>query len=117
MESHLVCRNLTVMGRRTSVRLEPENWIALEEISKREGCTQHDIASLIALKKKSNISLTSAIRVFITLYYRSATDYVYSGPRYKDMDWCGHPSTSDGCISEKIEAVLSQFKKETSFKS
>lgn len=70
--STLVSRNITVMGRRTSVRLEPEMWTALKEIARREGCRIHDICSLIQMRKNPNTSLTAAIRVFLMLYYRAA---------------------------------------------
>lgn len=69
----LVSRNITVMGRRTSVRLEPQMWTALREIAKREQCTIHDICSLISVRKNEKTSLTAAIRVFIMLYFRAAT--------------------------------------------
>ena len=69
----LVSRNITVMGRRTSVRLEPEMWMALREISKREQCTIHDVCTLVAVRKNSNTSLTAAIRVFLMLYFRAAS--------------------------------------------
>ena len=72
-KSTLVSRNITVLGRRTSVRLEPEMWNALREISKREQCKIHDICSLIQLRKNPNTSLTAAIRVFLVLYYRAAS--------------------------------------------
>jgi predicted DNA-binding ribbon-helix-helix protein len=68
----LVSRNITVTGRRTSVRLEPEMWEALREIARREQCKIHDICSLIQLRKNPNTSLTAAIRVFLMLYYRAA---------------------------------------------
>jgi predicted DNA-binding ribbon-helix-helix protein len=42
--STLLSRNITVGGRRTSVRLEPEMWNSLYDIAKRENCTIHDIA-------------------------------------------------------------------------
>ncbi len=71
-KSSLVSRNITVVGRRTSVRLEPEMWNALREISKREQCSIHDISSLIQLRKNPATSLTAAIRVFLMLYYRAA---------------------------------------------
>ena len=48
---------------RTSVRLEPEMWQSLHEISDRERCTIHELCSLIQLKKAKNSSLTAAIRV------------------------------------------------------
>lgn len=71
-KSSLVSRNITVLGRRTSVRLEPEMWKELKAISKREACTIHDLCSLISLRKGKNSSLTAAIRVFLMLYYRAA---------------------------------------------
>jgi predicted DNA-binding ribbon-helix-helix protein len=71
--STLVSRNITVRGRRTSVRLEPEMWTALREIAKREQCRIHDICSLIDLRKNPRTSLTAAIRVFLMLYYRAAS--------------------------------------------
>ena len=72
-KSTLVSRNITVLGRRTSVRLEPEMWRALKDISTREGCTIHDLCSLISLRKNPRTSLTAAIRVFLMLYYRASS--------------------------------------------
>lgn len=72
-KSTLVSRNITVFGRRTSVRLEPEMWMALRELAKRERCSIHDICTLIYVRKNENTSLTAAIRVFIMLYFRAAT--------------------------------------------
>ncbi len=68
----LVIRNITIRGRRTSVRLEPEMWQALLQIARRERCSVHDICTLIHLGKTSTTSLTAAIRVFLMLYYRAA---------------------------------------------
>lgn len=72
-KSTLVSRNITILGRRTSVRLEPEMWMALKEIAKRERCTIHDICSLISLRKNEKTSLTAAIRVFLMLYFRASS--------------------------------------------
>lgn len=74
IRSTLISRNITVCGRRTSVRLEPEMWLAIREIAKREACTVHDICTLIQARKNQNTSLTAAIRVFIMLYFRAATN-------------------------------------------
>ncbi len=71
--STLVSRNITVSGRRTSVRLEPEMWRALKEISSRENCSIHELCSLIGFRKNKRTSLTAAIRVFLMLYFRAAT--------------------------------------------
>jgi predicted DNA-binding ribbon-helix-helix protein len=72
-KSTLVSRNITVSGKRTSVRLEPAMWSALRDISRRERCTIHDLCSLIALRKKEKKSLTAAIRVFLMLYFRASS--------------------------------------------
>ncbi len=71
-KSSLVSKNITILGRRTSVRLEPEMWRELKNIAKREECSMHDICSLISLRKAENTSLTAAIRVFLMLYFRAA---------------------------------------------
>lgn len=71
--STLVSRNITVCGRRTSVRLEPEMWRALKEIAGRETCSIHELCSLISFRKNKRTSLTAAIRVFLMLYFRAAT--------------------------------------------
>ncbi len=73
IRSTLVSRNITILGRRTSVRLEPEMWNALRDIARREGCSMHDICSLINIRKNPRTSLTGAIRVFLMLYYRAAS--------------------------------------------
>ena len=72
-KSSLVSRNITVLGKRTSVRLEPEMWRELKGISEREHCTTHDLCSLISMRKNKRTSLTAAIRVFLMLYYRAAS--------------------------------------------
>ncbi len=86
-KSTLVSRNITVLGRRTSVRLEPEMWSALREIARREDCKIHDICSLIHLRKNQDTSLTAAIRVFLMLYYRAAaTEEGYRRAGHGDFD-------------------------------
>ena len=68
IKTTLVSRNITMRGRRTSVRLEPEMWTSLRDIAKRENCSIHDICSLISLRKNPQTSLTAAIRVFLISY-------------------------------------------------
>ncbi len=72
VKSTLVLKNITVNGKRTSIRLEPEMWGELKNIAKREKCSIHDICSLINARKNENTSLTAAIRVFLMLYFRAA---------------------------------------------
>ena len=71
-KTSLISRNITVLGHRTSIRLEPEMWTSLREISTREKCTIHDLCTVDSIRKSPNTSLTAAIRVFIMLYFRSA---------------------------------------------
>ena len=68
----LVSRNVVVGKHRTSIRLEPEMWVALKDVCRRERATLHDICSLVATEKPTGTSLTAAIRVFIMAYFRSA---------------------------------------------
>lgn len=71
-KSTLISKNVTVHGKRTSIRLEPEMWTAIKEIAKRERCTIHRICTIVSDKKNSGTSLTAAIRVFIMSYFRAA---------------------------------------------
>ena len=69
--STLVNRNVTIGRRRTSLRLEPAMWDALEEICRREAMTQHELCAMIDERRQAS-SLTAAIRVFIVTYFRAA---------------------------------------------
>ena len=74
-KSTLIGKNVTILGRRTSERLEPERWGVLNDVEGREQTTIHELCSLIALRKKSNASLTSSIRVFLLLYFRASSTH------------------------------------------
>lgn len=73
LKSTLVSRNITVSGKRTSIRLEPEMWKSLKDIAQREACSIHDLCSLIGLRKNKRTSLTAAIRVFLMLYFKASS--------------------------------------------
>ncbi len=70
-DSTLVSRNVTVNGRRTSLRLEPLMWEALAEIVQRENSSVNDLVSRIENRRAAS-SLTAAVRVFIVSYFRAA---------------------------------------------
>jgi predicted DNA-binding ribbon-helix-helix protein len=55
-----------------TVRLEDEMWEALKEVAEREGCRLNFLASRIYRRKKSDDNFSSALRVFLMLYYRAA---------------------------------------------
>jgi predicted DNA-binding ribbon-helix-helix protein len=65
--SALRARNVRIHSRRTSVKLEPAFWDALEAVAVREGRTMNDLCSLIS-DKADGYGLTAAIRVFVLAY-------------------------------------------------
>ena len=67
----LQSKNVRIHERRTSVRLEPEMWMALNEIAAMEGCSIHDICGAVSDLKSKKASFTAALRVFVMEYYRS----------------------------------------------
>ena len=69
----LYSKNVRIHSRRTSVRLEPEMWTALNEIAGIEGCSIHDLCGAVYDLKESDMSFTAALRVFLMEYYRSAS--------------------------------------------
>ena len=72
-KSFLITRNITVLNKRTSVRLEPEMWRELKKITEIEQCTLRALVSLIYLRKEPSASLTASIRIFVMLYYKAAS--------------------------------------------
>jgi predicted DNA-binding ribbon-helix-helix protein len=68
-------RNVRVGGRRTSLRLAPEYWSALNEIGRREHVALHDLCTFIH-QRHPRRSLASAVRVFVTCYFQ---DVVHHG--------------------------------------
>lgn len=60
-----------VSGRRTSVRLEPVMWEALQDIALRQNRSVHELASEID-RERTSLSLTAAIRAYVVSYYREA---------------------------------------------
>lgn len=76
--------NIMIAGRRTSMRLEPTMWDALEDIARREGLTVNGLCTLIKdrldeqIRRRgpgadnAEVTLTSAVRVFIAAYFRRA---------------------------------------------
>jgi predicted DNA-binding ribbon-helix-helix protein len=81
----LKSQNIMIGDHRTSMRLEPSMWDALEDIGGREGLSVNDLCSRIKdrldeQKRRKGIpvddrevTLTSAVRVFIAAYYRRAS--------------------------------------------
>ena len=72
----LINRNVVVNGRRTSLRLEPEMWDALAEITQREGLSLSEVVSRIDREVRAGTwqgaGLTARVRVFVLCYFRAA---------------------------------------------
>ena len=68
----LISRNITILGDRTSTRLEPQMWRELQAVAHREGCTIHELSSLLYLRKQADTSFSSTLRVFLMRYNRAA---------------------------------------------
>jgi predicted DNA-binding ribbon-helix-helix protein len=71
VSSRLVNRNVTANRGRTSMRLEPELWDALQEICDRERVSIGEIVRRIE-KHGHPGGRTSAVRVHVLGYFRSA---------------------------------------------
>ena len=65
--SSLVMHNIVVDGRRTTVRLEPVIWDALQSIARQEEVTLHDLVSDINRRRTAS-SLSSGIRAYVVIY-------------------------------------------------
>lgn len=72
MKARLVSKNVTINGRRTSLRLERASWEALDDICACEKLTVHELCSLIDTTRHGS-SRTSAVRAFIVTYFRTLT--------------------------------------------
>jgi predicted DNA-binding ribbon-helix-helix protein len=71
--SILESRNVTVGNKRTSMRLEPQMWDAIEQIAVREGVTINNLCTQIDKRRSDRtlpVGLTSATRIFIISYFR-----------------------------------------------
>ena len=66
----LICKNVIVNGRRTSMRLDRETWISISDICERERISIHELCSKIDLARGKS-GLSSATRLFVLTYFRS----------------------------------------------
>jgi predicted DNA-binding ribbon-helix-helix protein len=69
--STLLNRNVWIGRRRTSLRLEPAMWQALEEVASDSDLTIHELCTMVDSRRRES-SLTAAVRVFLLSYYRDA---------------------------------------------
>lgn len=79
MASTLVSRNITIRGRRTSIRLEPGMWDALHDVARARGQTIHQFCSEVDANRQES-SLTASIRMALLEHYRQANQPGTGGP-------------------------------------
>jgi predicted DNA-binding ribbon-helix-helix protein len=60
----LICRNIRIKGKRTSIKLETEFWHALDLMAEEAHCSIDDLCEA-AKRRFEARNLTSAIRVFV----------------------------------------------------
>lgn len=72
MKSSLLTRNIRIRDRRTSVRLEPQLWRALETIAELEKTSVNELCTTVEEKRGPEGGFTSALRVFIVEYFGAA---------------------------------------------
>jgi predicted DNA-binding ribbon-helix-helix protein len=70
--SRLVNRNIVAGSGRTSMRLEPELWNAVEEICERQGISLGELVRQAERSSGPESGRTSAVRVFALSYFRNA---------------------------------------------
>jgi predicted DNA-binding ribbon-helix-helix protein len=70
MSEYRLNKTMRLGNRRTCIKLENEFWDALSEISRIEKITTKDLFSVID-KRRKNIGLTSAARIFSMSYFRN----------------------------------------------
>ena len=81
-------RNIQVGDkRRTTVRLEPEFWNMFNDIAETEKVTYKELCAVIEDRKDKNMSLSSAIRVFVAAYLRAVA--AESMEKQSDPDMIG----------------------------
>lgn len=93
MSGSLISRNVVINGHRTSFRLEPEMWSAIEDICGKENIDIHTLCTWIITHKPRN-NRTSAIRAFIVSYLRSLLDNKVTHARHGKNCLCGQHDMS-----------------------
>ena len=95
---HRLRRNVTLGGRRTSVCLEDHVWEGLGDICRREAIGIDALCTEISLRRVRS-SMSSALRVFLLLYFRTLSEYLRE-----------HSGEPDG--GDHLAAALTRFQTE-----
>lgn len=99
MKNSLISKNVSIDGRRTSLRLEEDIWDALADICQREGMTVHQVCTQID-KRRGGSSRTSAVRAFIVAYFRSVAVALEKGDHSVTHHLLENVLSSSGAIAQ-----------------
>ena len=91
--SRLVSRNVRGDQGRTSMRLEPELWDALEEMCRRERMAVREMVRRIGALAPPG-GRTSAVRVKVLSYFRAAATEV------------GHQNAGHGALVDALDELI-----------
>ena len=70
--SALQIRTVYIGDRRTSIKLHPAMWEALDEVAERQGKTVHDVILPIDKGRRGGTALSTAVRVYLVTFFRDA---------------------------------------------
>lgn len=62
-------RVISIYNRKTSMRLAPAEWEAIDTICRRENIKRKKLFELIDANKDEKMGLTSSVRLFSLIYY------------------------------------------------
>lgn len=65
-------RVISIHSRKTSMRLAPAEWEALETICQIEKITRKKLFEIIEKHRNKDIGFTTSVRLFSIIYYRNA---------------------------------------------
>jgi predicted DNA-binding ribbon-helix-helix protein len=74
LASNLAMRSVTINGRRTTMRLEPSMWNALQRIAAEHSVTVNQLCSQID-SSRGDLSMTAAVRSYIVSYLQRAPSF------------------------------------------
>ncbi|MBE6462751.1 MAG: hypothetical protein E7005_03215 [Alphaproteobacteria bacterium] len=72
---HSSSRVIDIKSRRTSMKLTPCEWKALDTICQREKINRKNLFDLIDANKDPKLGFTSSIRLFTIIYYKNSIIY------------------------------------------
>jgi predicted DNA-binding ribbon-helix-helix protein len=91
----LINHNVRGAGKRTSMRLEPETWDAFRDICQIEQISTEELVTR-AVQSYPGGGRTSAVRVFVLMYYRTANRALAAKIAASDQAADGLPDTVAG---------------------